>query len=80
LATEPVLEVSVDDVMRDLNGRVRERLRTDLLRHGASPAFNDPALFADVPFDGRPPRAIRVVRRRYTFRNGGWERGPERPW
>ena len=34
--------------MRDLNGRVRERLRTDLLRHGASPAFNDPALFADV--------------------------------
>ena len=34
--------------MRDLNGRVRERLRTDLLRHGASPAFNDPTLFADV--------------------------------
>ena len=34
--------------MRDLNARVRERLRTDLLRHGASPAFNDPALFADV--------------------------------
>ena len=34
--------------MRDLNGRVRERLRADLLRHGASPAFNDPALFADV--------------------------------
>ena len=34
--------------MRDLNGRVRERLRADLLRHGASPAFNDPSLFADV--------------------------------
>ena len=34
--------------MRDLNGRVRERLRTDLLRHGASPAFNDQALFAEV--------------------------------
>ena len=34
--------------MRDLNGRVRERLRSDLLRHGASPAFTDPALFADV--------------------------------
>jgi len=34
--------------MRGLNGRVRERLRADLLRHGASPAFNDPALFADV--------------------------------
>jgi hypothetical protein len=48
LATEPTLEVAVDDVMRDLNGRVRERLRADLLRHGASPAFNDPALFADV--------------------------------
>ena len=34
--------------MRDLNGRVRERLRADLLRHGASPAFNDPSLFAEV--------------------------------
>jgi len=35
-------------VLLDMNGRVRERLRADLLRHGASPAFNDPALFADV--------------------------------
>ena len=34
--------------MADLQGRVRERLRADLLRHGASPAFNDPELFAEV--------------------------------
>ncbi len=34
--------------MADLQGRVRERLRADLLRHGASPAFNDAELFADV--------------------------------
>ena len=40
--------MSVDTVMTDLQGRVRERLRADLLRHGASPAFADPQLFADV--------------------------------
>jgi len=34
--------------MAELQGRVRERLRAQLLRNGASPAFNDPALFADV--------------------------------
>jgi hypothetical protein len=34
--------------MTELQGRVRERLRHQLLRHGASPAFEDPALFADV--------------------------------
>ena len=34
--------------MADLQGRVRERLRADLLRHGASSAFDDPALFAEV--------------------------------
>jgi hypothetical protein len=34
--------------MADVQGRVRERLRADLLRHGASPAFNDAALFAEV--------------------------------
>ena len=34
--------------MADVQGRVRERLRADLLRHGASPAFNDAELFADV--------------------------------
>lgn len=40
--------VSTDAVMLDLNGRVRERLRAELLRHGASPAFQDPQLFSDV--------------------------------
>ncbi|HEY6509375.1 MAG TPA: hypothetical protein VIY56_15250 [Vicinamibacterales bacterium] len=40
--------MSVDTVMADLQGRVRERLRADLVRHGASPAFADPQLFADV--------------------------------
>jgi len=34
--------------MAELQGRVRERLREHLLRHGASSAFQDPALFADV--------------------------------
>ena len=34
--------------MADLQDRVRARMRADLLRHGASPAFQDPALFADV--------------------------------
>jgi hypothetical protein len=33
--------------MSELRGRVRERLRTQLLHTGASPAL-DPALFADV--------------------------------
>jgi hypothetical protein len=41
-------EVSVDAVMAELEGRVRERLREQLLRHGASSAFEDPALFAEV--------------------------------
>ncbi|HEY6363108.1 MAG TPA: hypothetical protein VIX63_18515 [Vicinamibacterales bacterium] len=40
--------VSVDSVMSELRGRVRERLRTELIRSGASPAFEDPELFADV--------------------------------
>ena len=39
---------AVDEVMSELQARVRERLRSELLRHGASPAFEDPALFADV--------------------------------
>jgi hypothetical protein len=33
--------------MADVQGRVRERLRLHLVRHGAT-AFEDPALFADV--------------------------------
>jgi hypothetical protein len=40
--------VSVATVMSELQGRVRERLRTELLRNGASPDFDDPALFAEV--------------------------------
>jgi hypothetical protein len=35
-------------VLADLRGRVRERLREHLLQQGASPAFGDAALFADV--------------------------------
>ncbi len=34
--------------MHELQGRVRERLREHLLGRGASPAFQDPALFAEV--------------------------------
>ena len=34
--------------MAELQGRVRERVRADLVRHGASTALEDPALFADV--------------------------------
>jgi hypothetical protein len=41
-------DVSVDAVMADVQGRVRDRLRHELLRHGASPAFEDAALFAEV--------------------------------
>jgi hypothetical protein len=41
-------DVSVDAVMAELHGRVRERLREHLLRHGAARAFEDPVLFADV--------------------------------
>lgn len=35
-------------MLAELRSRVRERLRDDLLRHGASSAFQDAALFADV--------------------------------
>jgi len=40
--------VSVDQVMAELQGRVRERVRADLVRHGASGALEDPALFAEI--------------------------------
>jgi hypothetical protein len=40
--------VRVDTVMAELQGRVRDRLREELLQHGASPALEDPAVFADV--------------------------------
>jgi hypothetical protein len=42
------IEVSVDAVMAEVQGRVRERLREHILRHGASRAFEDPQLFAEV--------------------------------
>jgi hypothetical protein len=34
--------------MAEIQERIRERLRARLIRYGASPAFQDPALFADV--------------------------------
>ena len=34
--------------MAELQTRVRDRLRTELRRHGASEALEDPALFAEV--------------------------------
>ena len=34
--------------MAELQGRVRERVRAELVRHGASEALQDPALFADI--------------------------------
>jgi hypothetical protein len=41
-------EVSVDAIMADVYGRVRERLRMRLLHTGGSMAFEDPTVFADV--------------------------------
>jgi hypothetical protein len=41
-------DVSVDAIMTELRGRVRERLRDDLLHAGASPALEDRALFDAV--------------------------------
>ena len=40
--------VGVADVLAELQTRVRERLRTQVLERGGSPAFSDPALFAEV--------------------------------
>lgn len=34
--------------MAELQARVRDRLRAELLQHGASPALEDPAIFAEV--------------------------------
>jgi hypothetical protein len=34
--------------MAELQGRVRERVRAELVRHGASAALEDPALFTDI--------------------------------
>ena len=42
------MTASTDQIMAELQGRVRERVRAELLRHGASTALEDPALFADI--------------------------------
>jgi hypothetical protein len=42
------VEIPIDPVMAELQGRVRERLRQELLRSGASADFQDPALFDAV--------------------------------
>jgi hypothetical protein len=41
-------DVSADTVMAGVQERVRERLRERILRQGASPAFRDADIFADV--------------------------------
>jgi hypothetical protein len=40
--------LSVDALMAELQGRAGDELRREVLRHGASPALEDPALFAEV--------------------------------
>jgi len=57
-------DLAVDEVMTELRGRVRERIRQQLLRHGASPELNDPAVFDAVDAllrrstEGASPRAL----------------------
>ena len=57
-------DVAVDEVLTELRDRVRERLRQQLLRHGASPELNDPAIFDAVDqllrrsTEGASPRAL----------------------
>ena len=41
-------QVPVEPIVAELQDAVRERLRRELLQSGASPALNDPAVFADV--------------------------------
>jgi len=41
-------EVDANAIMSDLRQRVRDRLRDELRQQGASPAFEDPRLFAEV--------------------------------
>jgi hypothetical protein len=54
--------VPVDAVMAELQDRVRARLREELLQHGASPALEDPAVFAEVERVLREAAARRGVR------------------
>ena len=42
------MTASTEQIMTELQGRVRERVRAELVRHGASAALEDPALFADI--------------------------------
>src|SRR5215467_15963825 len=37
-----------EQLMAELQGRVRERVRAELVRHGASTALVDPKLFAEI--------------------------------
>ena len=39
---------ATEQVMSEIQGRVRERVRAELVRHGASGALEDPALFAEI--------------------------------
>ena len=41
-------QVDVSAVMAELQDEVRARVRKELLRHGASPALDDPEIFAAV--------------------------------
>ena len=50
---------SVDSVTADLQAKVREQVRQELLRHGASDALNDPVVFASL--DALLHRATRAV-------------------
>jgi hypothetical protein len=47
-ATVLTTEVNVDALMSDLQTRVRERLRGELLKRGESSPLEDPQVFADV--------------------------------
>lgn len=51
--------VSVDGLMADVQARVRERLRTDLVLSGVAPDFEDPELFATVERLCRGASAVR---------------------
>jgi hypothetical protein len=54
--------VPVDSVMAELQARVRDRLRAELLQHGASPALEDPVVFAEVERVLREAAACTSVR------------------
>lgn len=48
MSTSDPPAVPVDNVMAELQDRVRARLRAELVQHGASPALGDPEVFAAV--------------------------------